>query len=358
MIEEHDRTAPPPGAAASDAPSALPAPPPATSAVPPPATSAVPPPPPPPPPSSDVAPPPASSAPASSGVVDAQGGPTLATPNGPVPARFDPADLTTPFAPLRSEPPPRIFATWWLRYLLFLAQIIGIAVVLLTEYATGTGDLTESNNVVVPYLLAAVMLVSWSALAMVDAARLVPATHYRRRSSATLAIVLWLVAFAAPVGGASVVGWAGERFEENPDDLVVVVATAAALLACFLMVWMPFRYHTQQAHRIGAPGRVVAAWFWLPLIALVGVLLVNALGLSDTLEENGLTDLERTAQVGVVFGLPALVFALATWRATTVFDEVIDLRWRRWRQEWEQTINAMIAQPVPGPEPAARASES
>lgn len=265
---------------------------------------------------------------------------------------FDPNELTMPFAPLRSEPPPRIFATWWLRYLLLLAQLVGIAVVLLTEYASGPGELIESNNVMVPYVLVAVMLVCWSALSMIDAARLVPASNYRRRSSASLAVVLWLVAFAAPVGGAAAIEWARDRFEENPDDIVVVVTTVVAMVVCFLMVWAPFRYHTQQAHRIGAPGRVVAAWFWLPLFAGVGALLINVLGLQDSLEENGLTAIERTVQVGVVFGLPALVFALATWRATTVFDEVIDLRWRRWRHEWEQTINAMMAQPAPGPEVA------
>lgn len=277
--------------------------------------------------------------------------PTLGAANATMPA-FDPSELTTPFSPLRSEPPPRIFATWWLRYLLLVAQIVGIAVVLLTEYSSGPGIITESDNVIVPYVLAATMLVCWSALSMIDAARLVPATNYRRRSSATLAVVLWLVAFAAPVGGAAVIRWARDRFEENPDDLAVVVTTVGAMVVCFLMVWAPFRYHTQQAHRIGAPGRVVAAWFWLPLVAGVGALLINSLGLQDTLEENGVTAIERTIQVGVVFGLPALVFALATWRATTVFDEVIDLRWRRWRHEWEQTINAMMAQPMPGPEVA------
>lgn len=263
---------------------------------------------------------------------------------------FDAADLTAPFAPLRSEPPPRIFATWWLRYLLLLAQLVGIAVVLLTEYASEPGQLADSSNVMAPYVLAAVLLVCWSALAMVDAARLVPATQYRRRSSATLAVTLWFVAFAAPIGGASVIEWARRRFEENPDDVGVVAVTVVAVFVCFLMMWMPFRYHTLQAHRIGAPARVVVAWFWLPLVALVGALAINALGLSEMLEENGITDLERTVQVGVAFGLPAIVFALATWRATTVFDEVIDLRWRRWRQEWEQTINAMLAQPTPGPE--------
>ena len=236
---------------------------------------------------------------------------------------------------------------------MFLAQLVGIAVVLLTEYAGDAGELRRSSVVVTPYLLVAVLLVSWSALAMIDAGRLVPATAYHRRSSAPLAVVLWLLAFAAPVAGARVVDWARDRFAIDPDDLSVVVVTVAAVLVCFLVVWMPFRYHTQQAHRIGAPGRVVAAWFWLPLVTVVGALLINALGLRDTLAEDGMSDLERTVQVGVLFGLPALVFALATWRATTVFDEVIDLRWRRWRTEWEQTLLAMTMQPRPGPEAPA-----
>ncbi len=267
---------------------------------------------------------------------------------------FDANELSSPFAPLRTDPPPRLFATWWLRYLLFLAQFVGIVVVLLTEYAGDAGEVRRSSTVVIPYLLAAVLLVSWSALAMIDAGRLVPATAYRRRSSAPLAVVLWLLAFAAPVAAARVVDWARDRFAVDPDDLAVVALTVAAVLVCFFVVWMPFRYHTLQAHRIGAPGRVVAAWFWLPLIAVVGALLIDVLGLRDMLAENGVTDLERTIEVGVLFGLPALVFALATWRATTVFDEVIDLRWRRWRAEWEQTLAAMAMQPPPGPEaPAA-----
>lgn len=268
---------------------------------------------------------------------------------------FDPNDLTTPFAPLRVEPPPRIYATWWLRYVLLLAQLVGIVVVLLTEYA-GTGHLLELSTVA-PYLLAGAMLVCWSALAMIDAARLVPATTYRRSSSAPLAVALWLLAFAAPIVALAMVQWARDRFADNPDDLGAVAATAGVLLVCFLLVWLPFRYHTQQAHRIGAPGRVVAGWFWLPLGAAVGVVLIQALGLRDMLAENGMTDLERTVELAVVFGAPALVFALTTWRATTVFDEVIDLRWRRWRTEWQQTLAAMAAQPVPGPEVAPSLGE-
>ncbi len=88
------------------------------------------------------------------------------------------------------------------------------------------------------------------------------------------------------------------------------------------------------------------------MIAVVGVLIAMALGLHDQLADGGFTDLDRTIQVGVLYGVPALMFAMSTWRATTVFDEVIELRWLRWRSEWEQTLVAFAAQPPPGPEAA------
>jgi hypothetical protein len=265
----------------------------------------------------------------------------------------DPAMVTHHFVPLRVDPPPRLFATWWLRYLLLLAQFVGIVVVLLTEYAQ-PGRLAESSAVSTTYLLAACMLVCWSALAMLDAKRLVPATLYHRSSSALLAVALWVVAFVAPAASFRVVEWARDRFADNPDDVAVVMATIAAVMVCFLLVWTPFHYHTAQAHRIGAPVRVVAAWFWVPLVAAVGVVLADSLGLAEMLEDGGFTATERTVQVAVVFGVPAMMFALCTWRATTVIDEVIDLRWRRWRKEWEMTLASMAAQPPPGPEAPAR----
>ena len=252
------------------------------------------------------------------------------------------------FAPLRSEPPPRLFATWWLRYLLILSQLVGIAVVLLREYAVPGA--MDTMFVVVPHVMAAVMLVGWSALAMLDAARLVPATRYRQPSRAWVAVVLWLVAFAAPVAAVLVIERVRDRFTDDTDDLVPVAIGAGTLLVCFVLVWLPFRYHVRQASRIGAPVRVVAAWFWLPLLAVVGALLALAFGLRDLLADGGFTDLERTVQTGVLYGVPALMFAVSTWRATTVFDEVIELRWMRWRTEWEQILVAFVAQPPPGPE--------
>jgi hypothetical protein len=253
---------------------------------------------------------------------------------------------------LRVDPPPRLYATWWIRYALFLAQLVGLAVVLLTEYATGPGGVATAPVVLVPAVLVGVLLVAWSGLAMFDAARLVPATRYHPPSRPWVAVVLWLVAFAAPVIAVATIEWARERFTDDSDDIGVVGATVVVVMICFLLVWLPFQYHTRQAHRIGAPGRVVAAWFWLPLLAAVGALTINALGLQDSLAGGGFTDWDRTVQVAVIFGLPALTFALSTWRATTVFDEVIEIRWCRWRTEWEQTLDAMAAQPVPGPEHA------
>ena len=252
------------------------------------------------------------------------------------------------FTPLRADPPPRLFATWWLRYMLALAQLVSIAVVVLTGYTdVGYTEIVRSTPVVVIHALVAVLLVSWSGLAMADAARLVPATRYHRRSSASLAMLLWFGAFAAPMAALSFVDWAREQFASDADDMTAIVVAVGAVAACFLAVWLPFQYHTRQAHRIGAPGRIVAAWFWVPLFAAVGALGINALGLHDSLAVDGFSNRDRMIQVAVVYGLPALTFALSTWRATTVFDEVIEIRWMRWKTEWEQTLIALAAQPPP-----------
>ncbi len=252
------------------------------------------------------------------------------------------------FNPLRTEPPPRLFATWWLRYLLALAQLVGIVVVLLREYDTAGG--LDASFVVIPHVMAAVMLVGWSAFAMIDARRLVPATKYRQPSRAWVAVMLWLGAFVAPMAAAGALQRVGDRFDESADDLPAVLIGSLVVLVSFVVVWLPFRYHVRQANRIGAPVSVVAAWFWLPLVAVVGVFAAMALGLHELLADNGFTDVERMVRVGVLYGVPALVFTLSTWRATTVFDEVIELRWLRWRTEWEHTLHAFSAQPPPGPE--------
>lgn len=252
------------------------------------------------------------------------------------------------FTPLRSDPPPHLFATWWLRYLLVLSQLVGIVVVLLREYAVAGG--TGALFVVIPHVLAVVMLVGWSALAMLDAARLVPGTRYGRAARAWVAVALWLGGLASLGVAAIVVGHVRNRFAMNGEDLGAISIGTGAVLGCFIAVWLPFRYHVLQAQRIGAPVRVVAAWFWLPLLALVGAFVVTALGVHDRFAADGFDDLERALQLGVLYGVPALVFAVSTWRATTVFDEVIELRWTRWRTEWEQTLAAFVSQPPPGPE--------
>lgn len=325
--DDVDRPLPPPRAAPS--PPQLGAQPPPPPVTPPPVT----------PPPAPAPPAPASPAPASPGTAV----PQHADSDGDVDAGAHDA-----FNPLRSEPPPRLFATWWLRYLLASAQLVGITVVLLREYDTAGG--MDALFVVIPHVMAAVMLISWSALAMIDARRLVPATRYRQTSRAWVAVVLWLGAFVAPVAAVAALQRVGDRFDDRADDLAAVIIGSLVVLVGFVLVWLPFRYHIRQAHRIGAPVSVVAAWFWLPLLAVVGVLAAMALGLHDLLADNGFTDIERMVQVGVLYGVPALVFTMSTWRATTVFDEVIELRWLRWRTEWEHTLNAFAAQPPPGPE--------
>jgi hypothetical protein len=282
--------------------------------------------------------------------VDSASAPSLAPVEPRVLASLDPDDFSKPFAPLRSDPPPQLYSTWWLRYSLFLTLLVTIAVVLLAEYGSGPGGLATHPLVVASHLLAAVLLVSWSALAMLGAGRLVPSTHYNHRSSAPVVVLLWLVAFMAPLGALRITDWARDRFSDPSDDVAAVMITVAAVMVCFILVWLPFRYHARQGHRIGAPARPILEWFWAPLFAAIGGIIITAFGLHDLLLEDGLTASERTLQVAVLYGLPALVFALSTWRATTVIDEVIDIRWRTWRSEWEQTLHEMAAQPAPRPE--------
>jgi hypothetical protein len=276
--------------------------------------------------------------------------PTLAQVDTHAQPGFDPTSVSKSFTPLRADPPPHIFATWWLRYSLFLTLLVAIAVVLLTEFGSEPGGLATSPIVVIPHVLAAVLLVSWSGLAMLGAGRLVPSTHYQQRSSGPVVVLLWIVAFVAPFGAFRLVRWGQDRFSDPSDDVGAVMVTVVAVLVCFVLVWLPFRYHARQAHRIGAPTRPILEWFWAPLVAAVGGIIITAFGLHDLLAEDGITASERTLQLAVLYGLPAFVLALSTWRATTVFDEVIDIRWRTWRSEWDQTLVDMAAQPSPGPE--------
>lgn len=246
-----------------------------------------------------------------------------------------------------AAPPPRLATQAWLRYVLLLSQLAGIAAVLQREYQDPGAMMVPI--VVIPHVVAAILLVAWSIFAMLDAARLLPATRYVGTPRASVVAVLWLVAFAAPVAAYRVLDQVRDRFVERTDDVAVVAATVGAVVICFFIVWLPFRYHIRQAHRIGVRGRVVAEWFWLPLFSLVGVLAVMALGLREVLLEDGTTDLERVAQVAVVYGVPMLIFALSTWRVTSAFDDVIELRWIRWRSEWDHAVVARASSPHPPP---------
>jgi len=254
------------------------------------------------------------------------------------------------FSPLRADPPPELYATWWLRYLLFLSALVAIGSVLLTEYGSDPGESWKSSVVIAAHALVAALLIWWSALAMLDAGLLVPATRYRKSSRAWLAVLLWVLAFAAPLCAFGVIRWAQGRFADSSDGFGVMAVTTVAVLATFLVVWMPFQYHALQGRRIGTPIRVMQGWFWAPLLAAVGGVTISAMGLHSKLADAGMNASERTVEVAVVYGLPALVFALSTWRATTVFDEVVDLRWRDWKNEWEYTLAEMAVQPAPGPE--------
>ncbi len=127
--------------------------------------------------------------------------PPLPAASGLPTARLvDPGVVSDHFAPLRVDPPPRIFATWWLRYLLLLAQLVGIVVVLLTEYAQ-PGRPASSRRRSSPRICS--RCACWCAGARwrcsMRSASFRPRS-YHRSSSALLAVALWLVAFAAPVG--------------------------------------------------------------------------------------------------------------------------------------------------------------
>ncbi|MEM9515728.1 MAG: hypothetical protein AAGA42_12810 [Actinomycetota bacterium] len=261
-----------------------------------------------------------------------------------------PPPSTGDFVPLRSDPPPSLFATWWLRYMLALSLLVAIGATLAVEYASGPGGLYGDPVVVAPHVLVALLLMAWSILAMVDVERIAPARRYQRRARGSVVGLLWVLAFAAPVAAAAVIDGVRTQFDQPGDDGWALVAACGAVLVAFVVVWLPFRYIAQHGRRVGAPTAILIGWFWLSLVALVGSLTIVALGLGDALGDNGLTAAERTIQLGVAYGVPMFVFTLATWRATTVIDEVVDLRWRRWRAEWDQTLAEMSAQPPPPPE--------
>lgn len=256
------------------------------------------------------------------------------------------------FTPLRSDPPPLLVPTWWLRYGLFGLLVAALLLTLSTEYAGEPGDVGRSTSIAIVHLCAAACLVIWSFFAMHNAESLVPANRYQHKARGWLAALLWTLAFASPAAALGAHAQLEARLAD-PEDIFAVVIFAGVVLAAFILVWAPFRYSSRHAAQIGAPHGPVIAWFWVTLVAAVGGLAIDALGMRDTLTEDGLSDADRLIAIGVVYGLPMLVFSLGAWRALTVFDEVIDLRWRRWKQEWEQTLEDFTAQPAPGPEAPA-----
>jgi hypothetical protein len=261
------------------------------------------------------------------------------------------------FSPLRSDPPPSLISTWWLRTAILLMMLAALVLTVWVEYTGEADDIGSHLSVIGLHIVIAGSIVLWSGAAMHNANKLVPPSLYQRHSNPLLAAVLWLGAFAAPFAAVKAFTLVDEQ-SAAPGGLVAepssgtanILALAAVVLVAFVVVWLPFRYHARQASRIGAPRGVMLGWFFAPLMALVGGIAILALGLHDQLALDGLTVTERTIQVVVAYGLPMLMFTLTTWRAITVFDEVIDLKWRRWKVEWEQTLGDLARQPPPGPE--------
>ena len=257
----------------------------------------------------------------------------------------DPSD----FLPLRSDPPPALVPTWWLRSAVVVSLCVVMGATLWTEYQGALGDGALSTAVWAAHGLAGVPLLLWSFLAMGNAGRIVPASRYQKRSSGSMAVALWLLAAAAPFGAIAVARWLDERLNDS-EDLAAVTILVATVFAGLGLLWLPFGYHSRQASRVGAPHRVMLRWFFAPLLSGIGGLVVVSVWLGGLLAEDGLETSERVLQTGVVYAVPMSVFVFSTWRAIRVFDEVIDLRWRRWRAEWEQTLGDLAALPVPGPE--------
>jgi hypothetical protein len=277
--------------------------------------------------------------------------------NGPVRARPVNYNRTAGFSPLRSNPPPSLISTWWLRTAILMMMLGALVLTMWVEYTGEADDVGSHLGVVGIHIVIAGSIMLWSFAAMYNANKFVPASLYQRQSNPLLAVVLWLAAFAAPFAAASAFVLVDELSSapgglvgEPSNEAFNILALATVVLVAFVVVWLPFRYHARQASRIGARHGVMLGWFFAPLLAQVGGIAILALGLQDQLALDGLTVMERTIQVGAVYGLPMLMFALATWRAITVFDEVIDLRWRRWKIEWEHTLEDLVRQPKPGPE--------
>ncbi len=251
------------------------------------------------------------------------------------------------FVPLRTDPPPPVTTTLWLRTVVFLAMLGATATVLVVEYMSSPGDVARHPLVLASQVVWLVLLIRWSRSSLENVAALVPATRYSADPDPGLVTVLWVVAFVAPLVAAVVIGWLGSALS---DGVGATSAMILVVLSALVVMWLPFRYHVLHARRLGAPSVTMVAWFWAPLIATVGGLSILALGLQDELAADGMSAGDRLVGAVLAYGIGGVVFAMSTWRAITVFDEVIDIRWNRWRTEWEQTLEDMAAQPPPGPE--------
>jgi len=250
-----------------------------------------------------------------------------------------------PFVPLRADPPPALATTLWTRSALVLAAMIAAVTVVIVDVFDGAGSPLSTGAVLLPHVGVIALLVVWSGRAIGNVDALVPPTRYRNGASGALAGWLWVAGFSVPVLAAAAVARIGSRFAD-PEAVGPTLATVAVVLVALLVAWLPFRYHALVAGRIGAPHLIMSLWFWAPITAFVGGL--SCLAFAGRYGASAPSD--RPIGIGGIYGLAVAVFAGSTWRAVTVFDEVIDLRWRRWKHDWEHTLAEMVAQPAPGPE--------
>lgn len=243
---------------------------------------------------------------------------------------------------LRSDPPPMLLHTTWLRVVLMLVMFAALGSALRHRYNTSSNDLADAQLVVGLHAGVVGALVVWCFIAMRNANALVPATRYQPRSRGWVASSLWILALVAPVGGIIVSDAARTWFDDSNHPGFVFAQIGIGLVVAIL-VWLPFRYLAVQSSRVGAPRRAAFEWFWLPTLAVGAGFLIMALGLRSDLNENGLTDGERLIEAAVVYGLPMFLFILTAWQATSAFDSVINIRWRRWKTGWDQSEAAFGA---------------
>jgi hypothetical protein len=258
------------------------------------------------------------------------------------PAELD--EVAHRFDPLRVAPPPDLVVTRWFRYGLVVTILLASVVVPIVEWSSPPGRLTAHPVAVILHVSIALLLVGWTARATENADRLLPPSRYRAAPRPRVAVALWIAASVAPLAVAGAALWFGDD-AVGSSAVAPALAMALVLVAASMVVYAPFRYLASQARRLGAPPRDLTAWFWAPVLTGVGALALLGLGLGDDLASGGLSAGERGVRVAVGYGLPALVFALATARAVTVFDELIDLRRERWRVEWERTLADLADQP-------------